>query len=180
MLGSIPHQKFYFYHLPTRGRAGIKLGDAWYVSNVSIIFYCSMLLYYPSWMFYIHLLANLYHFLGLTYWHSAKCELLFSACFLHRRKSIPNGVQTQRNFLWIFLDQKTSSGPKKYQGGGPRWAQDNWARLEAQARSGGLCRPRWPPAPPLCSINTQYSRNPSGVDKNQFQPPQVSETPDPI
>ena len=28
MLGSIPHQKFSFYHLPTRGRAGIKLGDA--------------------------------------------------------------------------------------------------------------------------------------------------------
>ena len=28
MLGSIPHQKFLFYHLPTRGRAGIKLGDA--------------------------------------------------------------------------------------------------------------------------------------------------------
>ena len=28
MLGSIPHQKFYFYNLPTRGRAGIKLGDA--------------------------------------------------------------------------------------------------------------------------------------------------------
>ena len=27
-LGSIPHQKFCFYHLPTRGRAGIKLGDA--------------------------------------------------------------------------------------------------------------------------------------------------------
>ena len=28
MLGSIPHQKFYFYHLPTRGRAEIKFGDA--------------------------------------------------------------------------------------------------------------------------------------------------------
>ena len=28
MLGSIPHQKFCFYRLPTRGRAGIKLGDA--------------------------------------------------------------------------------------------------------------------------------------------------------
>ena len=28
MLGSIPHQKFCFYHLPTRGLAGIKLGDA--------------------------------------------------------------------------------------------------------------------------------------------------------
>ena len=51
MPSSTPHQKFYFYHLPTRGRAGIKLGDAWYVSNVSIIFDCSMLLYYPFWMF---------------------------------------------------------------------------------------------------------------------------------
>ena len=28
MLGRNPHQKFCFYHLPTRGRAGIKLGDA--------------------------------------------------------------------------------------------------------------------------------------------------------
>ena len=28
MLGSIPHHKLCFYHLPTRGRAGIKLGDA--------------------------------------------------------------------------------------------------------------------------------------------------------
>ena len=27
MLGSIPHKKICFYHLPTRGRAGIMLGD---------------------------------------------------------------------------------------------------------------------------------------------------------
>jgi hypothetical protein len=34
------HLKNYFfcYHLPNRGRAGVKLGDAWYVQNVSIIF----------------------------------------------------------------------------------------------------------------------------------------------
>ena len=51
MPSSTPHQKFCFYHLPTRGRAGIKLGDAWYVSNVSIIFDCSMLLYIQFWMF---------------------------------------------------------------------------------------------------------------------------------
>ena len=51
MLGSIPHKKFSFYHLPTQGRAGIKLGDARYVSNVSITFDCSMLLYYTFWMF---------------------------------------------------------------------------------------------------------------------------------
>ena len=39
-----------FYHLPTRGRAGIKLGDAWYISNVSIIFDCFMLYYILFWM----------------------------------------------------------------------------------------------------------------------------------
>ena len=47
-----------FYHLPTWGRAGIKLGDAWYVSNVSIIFYCSMLYYILFWT----LLGFIIHF----------------------------------------------------------------------------------------------------------------------
>ena len=42
-------KNYLFYHLPTRGRAGIKLGDAWYVSNVSIIFDCSMLLFVLFW-----------------------------------------------------------------------------------------------------------------------------------
>ena len=51
MPSSTPHQKFCFYHLPTRGWAGIKLGDAWYVSNVSIIYEAFMLLYYLFWMF---------------------------------------------------------------------------------------------------------------------------------
>ena len=37
-VGSMSPQKlFCFYRLPTRGRVGTKLGDAWYVSNVSII-----------------------------------------------------------------------------------------------------------------------------------------------
>ena len=74
----------------------------WYVSNVSIIYEVFMLLYYHSWMFYNHFIATLYHFLGLTYWPTAQCQLLFFACFLHRRKSISNGVQTPRNFLEIF------------------------------------------------------------------------------
>ena len=66
MLGSIPHQKFLFYHLPIQGRAGIKLGDACYVSNVSIIFDCSMLLYHPFWILWA-LFYTFISFLGLTY-----------------------------------------------------------------------------------------------------------------
>ena len=58
MPSSTLHQKFSFYHLPTRGRAGIKLGDARYVSNVSIIFDCSMLYYLLFWT----ILGFIFHF----------------------------------------------------------------------------------------------------------------------
>jgi hypothetical protein len=49
---------FFCYHLPTRGRAGVKLGDAWYVSNVSIIFDAPCL--------FLHHLSNVsLHFMAL-------------------------------------------------------------------------------------------------------------------
>ena len=97
MPSSIPHQKFCFYHLPTRGRAGIKLGDAWYVSNVSITFDCSMLLYYLFWM----LMAFILHFyiiFGTNLFTGGPAQ---NCCFLpiseFRRKRISNGVQTEWN-----------------------------------------------------------------------------------
>ena len=103
MLGSIPHQKFCFYHLPTRGRLGITWG-CWHVSNVSIIFDCCMLLYYHSWMFYNHFIATLYHFLGLTYWHSAKCQLLFFCLFFTSQnistKRSPIAMKLFGDFFW--------------------------------------------------------------------------------
>jgi hypothetical protein len=52
-----PQKLFLCYHLPTRGRAGVKLGDAWYVSNVSIIFYAPCL-------FSHHLLSVSLHFVA--------------------------------------------------------------------------------------------------------------------
>ena len=96
-----------------------------------------MLLYYHSWMFHNHFIVLLYHFLVLTYWHSAKCQLLFFACFLHCRKSIPNGVQTQRNFLWIFV------GPEDNQ-----WVEEApWGCSEEstthQSMPGGPGASRW-------------------------------------
>ena len=92
-----PHQKFYFYHLPTRGRAGIKLGDAWYVSNVSIIFDCSMLLYYLFWMF-MGFILHIYIIFGTNLLTGGPAHI---AVLLHvsvfRRKGISNGVQTEWN-----------------------------------------------------------------------------------
>ena len=58
MPSSTPHQKFWFYHLPTWGQAGIKLGGASYVSNVSIIFDCSMIYYLLFWT----ILGFIFHF----------------------------------------------------------------------------------------------------------------------
>ena len=98
-----------------------------------------------------------------TYCPSTQCQLLFFACFLHRRKSIPNGVQTQRNSTKIFMDQKEPNGPELHLGGAPREAQPTRARQGLLARPGGLCPPRWPPAPPLCTINSQIFRHPSGL-----------------
>ena len=97
MPSSTLHQKFCFYHLPTRGRAGIKLGDAWYVSNISIIFDCSMLYHLLFWIllgfiihFYIIFGTNL-----LTGGPSQNCCFLPTLGF--RRKGISNGVQTEWN-----------------------------------------------------------------------------------
>jgi hypothetical protein len=77
-----------------------------------------MLLYYHSWMFYNHFIETVYQFLGLTYWHSAQCQLLLFACFLLRRKSIPNEVQTQRNFLENFSGPEDTCWAKELPEGG--------------------------------------------------------------
>jgi hypothetical protein len=57
-----PQKLFFCYHLPTRGRAGVKLGDAWYVSNVSIIFDAPCLFYTICFMFCLHFVAFLCDF----------------------------------------------------------------------------------------------------------------------
>ena len=97
MPSSTPHQKFCFYHLPTRGRAGIKLGDAWYVSNVSIIFDCSMLYYLLFWTL-LGFIIHFYIIFGTNLLTGGPAQ---NCCFLpiseFRRKRISNGVQMEWN-----------------------------------------------------------------------------------
>ena len=115
MLGSIPHQKFCFYHLPTRGRAGIKLGDAWYVSNVSIIFDCSMLLYYPFWMF-MGFILHIYIIFGtnLLTGGPARIAVFFAYFSISKKRNIkrsPNGMKPSG--VW-FLERTWSRGLGAY------------------------------------------------------------------
>src|SRR5215216_4742663 len=108
-----------------------------------------MLLYYHSWMFYNH-----YIDVG----PSVSCCFLLVFYFAEYQYQAES--KRSETFCGFFLDQKTQVGPKKYQRGAPRGAQPTWARLGAQARPGGLCPPRWPPAQPLCSINTPIFQKP--------------------
>jgi hypothetical protein len=80
-----PQKLLFCYHLPTWGRAGIKLGDAWYVSNVSIIFDAPCL-------FIHHLLSgtNL-----LTRRHSVSS--LFSAVFVFQKSYTGNILRIGRS-----------------------------------------------------------------------------------
>jgi hypothetical protein len=57
-----PQKLFFHYHLPTRGWARVKLGDAWYVSNVSIIFDAPCLFYTICFIFCLHFVAFLCDF----------------------------------------------------------------------------------------------------------------------
>ena len=160
LMNNTPHQKFCFITYLLKDEQELSLG-------MLICLQCI----YNFWLFHVVILSfldvlqsfysHLYHFLVLTYWHCAQCQLLFSTCFLHRRKSIPNGVQMQRNFTEIFLDRRYPMGQGCAWGGGaPRGAQPTRARQEAQAHPGGLCSPRVPPGPPLCSINTPIFQKP--------------------
>ena len=110
MLGSIPHQKFFFYHLPTRGRARIKLGDAWYVSNVSIIFYCSMPLYYLFWMFMGFILYIIIIFgTNLLTGGPTHIAVLFAYFSISKKRNIkrsPNGMKPSG--AWFL--ERTRSG----------------------------------------------------------------------
>ena len=135
MPSSIPHQKFYFYHLPTRGRAWIKLGDAWYVSNVSIIFDCSMLLYYPFWMF-MGFILHIYIIFGTNLLTGGPAHIaVFLPISVFRRKGISNGVQTEWNLrerdFWKECDLEDSECKSRSNRGGQEIggrAHPSWMR----------------------------------------------------
>ena len=109
MLGSIPHQKLCFYHLPTRGRARIKLGDDWYVSNISIIFYCSMLLYYLFWML-MGLFIHFYIIFGTNLLTQGPVQIAVFFISVFRRKGISNGIQTEWNLRESYFWNKRDPG----------------------------------------------------------------------
>ena len=69
----------------------------WYVSNVSIIFDCSMLLYYPFWIF-MGFILHIYIIFGTNLLTGGPTQIaVFLPILGFWRKGISNGVQTEWN-----------------------------------------------------------------------------------
>ena len=169
MPSSTPHQKFCFYHLPTRGRAGIKLGDAWYVSNVSIIFDCSMLYYLLFWT----ILGFIFHF-----------YIIFGTNLL-------TGGPTQNCCFFAYFSvsdkQTIKRSPNGIKSSGTWFSHRTWSRRvgpcskeqKRRSRGWGACPlPHGPlVAPPayffLLYIHTYPQTIRTGA-KNLIPPPQLS------
>ena len=175
MPSSTPHQKFCFYHLPTRGRAGIKLGDAWYVSNVSIIFDCSMLYYLLFWTL-LGFIIHFYIIFGTNLLTGGPAQ---NCCFLpiseFRRKRISNGVQTEWNLRERDFrnerDPEDLDPTSRHQPGG----HEVGGRAYPPGRA---LHPRGPPvAPPTYSFLLYIPTYPQTIRygaKNLIPPPQPS------
>ena len=107
----------------------------WYVSNVSIIFDCSMLLYYPFWMF-MGFNIHFYIIFGTNLLTGGPARIaVFFPISVFRRKGVSNGVQTELNLrersFWNKrnpgdLEWTSRSNPGGHEAGGR--ALGGWAR----------------------------------------------------
>ena len=152
MPSSTPHKNYPFYHLPTRGRAGIKLGDAWYVSNVSIIFDCSMLLYYPFWMF-MGFILHIYIIFGTNLLNGGPTHIavfLLFQCFAEKEYQ----TESKRNETF----GKVIFGKKAI--------RETWSARqrinEEGTRQGARPPPSWLPWPTSFAYIYPYTLKPSG------------------
>ena len=83
------------------------LGDASYISNVSIIFDCSMLYYLLFWAI-LGFIIHIYIIFGTNLLTGGPAQICcFMPILVFRRKGISNGVKTEQNQLEkLFLEGK--------------------------------------------------------------------------
>ena len=145
MLGSIPHQKLSFYHLTTRGRVGIKLGDAWHVSNVSIIFDCSMLYYLLFWTL-LGFIIHFYIIFGTNLLTQSPVPVpVFYHVSVFRRKGISNGVETEWNLLEKLFWKESNPGDLESTSRKQRGRHEAGRRAHPLGAPSTLVGPSWSP-----------------------------------
>ena len=104
--------------------------------------------------------SNFISFFGTNLLTQCPVLVVVFACFLHRRKSISNGVQTPWKLLWIFYGPEDPGWVKEVPEGRPEVGTTH------QGAPRGLWPPQWPPTPPLHPINPQIFQKPFGSQRN--------------
>ena len=127
MLGSIPHQKLSFLSFTYSRTNRNKAWGCWYISIVSIIFYCSMPIFYN---FYI-LLGTFYTIFGTNI--LIQCPVPVPVCcmfYVSQKPNIkrnPNGIKTDGELfwnIWDFLEEESTRNSVRggHEIGGAPWA----------------------------------------------------------
>jgi hypothetical protein len=140
-----PKKLLFCYQLPTWGRAGVKLGDAWYVSNVSIIFWCSILVYTPFALCFVYSSWNFYAFFGtnlLTTCHSASSYFLLFLCFRKVTHEIFSELDKTKAEVYNYLTWRRS--PKESR----RRTKGQPHLVVARTTPWPCHQVVWPPGPP--------------------------------
>ena len=138
-----------------------------------------MLLYYQSWMFYNHFIVILYHFLILTYWHSAHCHFLFFHVFTSREiniKQSPNGMKLYDDFLWTRRQPMgqgsawgCSEGSTTHQGAPGRRGAPWWVVPTSGAPWTASLLYKYPNIPKTVGESTKYSSSRRRVQNHKIQ-----------
>jgi hypothetical protein len=114
-----PQKLLFCYHWPTRGRAGVKLGDAWYVSNVSIIFDASCLFMHHLLCVLLHLIAFLCIFWNQSINKMPQCQfpIFYYFCVSEKLHMKYSRYWTKQKSKFLFF--LTRFGVQSRDRGGP-------------------------------------------------------------
>jgi hypothetical protein len=118
-----PQKIFFYYHLPTQGRAGVKLGDAWYVSNVLTRCHSASSLFSAVCLFMLYALclfilyACLLHFVAFFMLYACLYTICFVFCYtswhfyaFSRTNLLTRCHSASSLFSAIFVFQKSYTG----------------------------------------------------------------------
>ena len=138
-------------------------------------FDCFMLFYYQSWMFYNHFIS----ILVLTYWHSAKCQLLFLHVFYvagNRYQTESKRSETFCGFFWSGrqpMGRRRAWGVLRGEHNPPRRAwrprRPSWVVPTSGARRTASLLYKYPNIPETLGESTKINSSRHRVQNHQIQ-----------
>ena len=154
--------KFCFYHLPTRGRVGVKLGEADMFPTYLqfLIVPCYYIIRFGClWA----LLNTFILFLGLTYWPRAQCQFLFFSSLFQCFEEKEYQTESKRNETFGTVIFRTNVIQRTWSAS--QGINEEGTRQGARPPPGPALHPRgpsWLPSPTSFAYICPYTLKTSG------------------